>query len=466
MYATAVAQTREKMARGEAVHYSKDGKSIVPDYDVADALINRGKAYEEKKLRQKQRKEREELQMANTPKVNLTSEEMAARKGTTSERLLKKTGTVRPETIRQIEEEQPTFQPDLPGLQNDDERNNYYRGEGPGVVARSDAWLEAKAKRAKKAADTLRALEDAEWTFKPKVTPYGQGREPQAEDRSSPSRVVNRSMKWQAEKQRRLDAQRMEAHKAELDGYTFQPNLAKSFSTSPKHSPDGKGKPRATHFGREYEEPDDSGNESEYGGTELDDHHEDEQGYEYPEEYPQRKTSQHDLSRKESLFGDPRNAQRRASVQQSLEELDDFMAIETSVLHDKTTEISGMSAYTYNDDYSNESDEYYAEFDDHQEGSALSPRGAESGLPPGWLEFISGSGKKYYHNALTGVTSWDPPTANGGSATPAPVKSTMRQTSYSSIGSEHDDGPFTDERWMEGGAGSAGANASAVRWRR
>ena len=38
MYATAVAQTREKLARGEAVYYSEDGKSIGESVQVAKRL--------------------------------------------------------------------------------------------------------------------------------------------------------------------------------------------------------------------------------------------------------------------------------------------------------------------------------------------------------------------------------------------------------------------------------------------
>ena len=59
VYATAVAQTKEKMARGESVETTPDGKTIVPNYDVANALINRGKAREEKLERMKKQKEEE-----------------------------------------------------------------------------------------------------------------------------------------------------------------------------------------------------------------------------------------------------------------------------------------------------------------------------------------------------------------------------------------------------------------------
>ena len=292
--------------------------------------------YQEKKLRQKERKEQEEIQLANVRKVNHTSEEIAARMGPTSERLLQKTGQVRPEIIKQIEEEQPTFQPSLPGLQDDNGIPRY----GESIEIRNEKWLEAKAKRAKRTADTLRALEDAEWTFKPKVKSYqGQGRGTsyvQAEDRD-PSEVVNRSMKWQKEKQRKLSAQRKEAKRAELEGYTFKPNLAKTFSTSPKQSPESKQINSGEPFSLNYDDPEDS-DESEYGGTELDDNDDDEQqrGYEYTTS-SRANSSQIDIS---IPF-----ATRRASVQQSLEVGERDSRSDALRKRDSSTAASSVSAF-------------------------------------------------------------------------------------------------------------------------
>ena len=145
------------------------------------------------------------------------------------------------------------------------------------------------------------------------------------------------------------------------------------------------------------------------------------------------------------------------------------MTMETTVMHDNVTEISGMSAYVYDDVGDDESDYsggYYGGSDDNRGGLALSPRKEGVRLPPGWLEFISEDGKKYFHNALTGVTSWEPPTNDAGSVTPAPIKGLLRESSYSSAGSGDGDysGGFTDERWMDEGQGAT--KSTSIRWRR
>ncbi|GMH76397.1 hypothetical protein TrST_g6570 [Triparma strigata] len=467
VYATAVAQTKEKMARGESVETTPDGKTIVPNYDVANALINRGKAREEKLERMKKQKEEEELKLAQKSKVSKTSQQLAARRGTTKDRLYKTVGNIREETLKQIEEEKPTFQPVVNAkLDSPQGAQRIYGDAGvmkkrtsvaAGVMARNEAWVKAKEERARKTAEARKQIEDAEWTFKPKVKNYvGDGGEPlQQQGARNPRDVAKRAEKWHLDREKKLEQKRKEAERNALNGYTFKPNMRKSFRNSPKSSPENSPIGRGGGFGGGYSRYADESTISE--------------GSEYVEDtfeagslmrnLDQGGGGKDEISNPSDIFNGERNSKRRGSVKAALQELDDFMAIETSVLHHDNSHISGISSYVFDeggagDDLSEGSQEYYggetlrgARGGGEEGEGGESPSNRRGSLPAGWLEFVDPTGKKYYHNALTNRTQWEPPVdEERGQDTPGP-KGPVRRASY-------DEDEETDEKWMEGGGGS------------
>ena len=429
-YHDAIQQTKEKIDRGEAINYSEDGESIVLDYDVADSLINRGREYKCKVEKQKRMDVKKINTMAAKPKINKASEIMASKRGTTSQRLAQKIGSVKSSTLTAIEK--PTFQPHLmasEGHNDDRQKHSFYNNDGSshrgaGIAQRNEVWLEAKAERAKKAREAQKAVEDAELTFQPnfKSKPSSSSSVNFSRAKDSPSRVAQRSQVWQNEKDKKLNQQRLLREEAEMEGHTFAPNLKKAFS----HQGDPVSHPNA-----EYREPDDDNEEGGYyEGVQEEDLGNSQAAVDMPDR---------DLSRKSSIFKGrtvPRQSRRR-SVQDALEELDDFMALESSVINDNTQmDISGINNthYHYEDEEGGESVEELPE--DAYEFDSPAKQG--NGLPSGWLEFLTDEGKTYFHNALTGVTQWDPPVLNV-STTPAPTsrRFQVEETDYE-----------TDEQWM------------------
>lgn len=118
-------------------------------------------------------------------------------------------------------------------------------------------------------------------------------------------------------------------------------------------------------------------------------------------------------------------------------------------------DISGIN----NTNYQYEDEE---EFED-EGGYIFDSPDRQSGLPPGWLEFLTEEGKvrssdgqkdmlyfnnnsrlpqTYYHNALTGATQWEPPTVAPTATTPAPQRRIFE--------AECDDDFETDEQWIRG----------------
>ena len=98
-----------------------------------------------------------------------------------------------------------------------------------GVMARNEAWVKAKEERARKTAEARKQIEDAEWTFKPKVKNYvGDGGEPlQQQGARNPRDVAKRAEKWHLDREKKLEQKRKEAERNALNGYTFKPNMRK-----------------------------------------------------------------------------------------------------------------------------------------------------------------------------------------------------------------------------------------------
>lgn len=315
-------------------------------------------------------------------------------------------------------------------------------------------------------------IEDAEWTFKPKVKNYaGDGGEPlQQQGARNPKDVQKRAEKWHLDREKKMEQKRKEKEKNELNGYTFKPNMRKSFRCSPKSSPENSpvGKGGGFGYGTRYLGADEStiSESSEYveDTFEAGDLMRNQQGG----------VVKGDISNPSDIFSGERNGKRRGSVKAALQELDDFMAIETSVLHHDNSHmaeshISGMSSYVFEgeggregDDVSEGSEEYYGELAGGGRGGEESPSNRRGSLPAGWLEFVDPSGKKYYHNALTNRTQWEPPVEEGrGQDTPG-VKRGVRKASYDSAGSgggggvEVEDENFS-RKWTEGEGGGGGS---------
>ena len=407
----AVLQAKKKLERGETVKYAEDGESIIIDgCDVADRLIERGRSYKSN-VEKKISKEGEKIMsMAEKPKINKASLAMAKRRGASNQRLGQTTGAVKPSTIESIEEH--TFQPKLSTSSSSKLGKHravvdYYNASASSgshrltaVAQRNDAWLQAKAERAEKARVARKALEDAELTFQPKVKSGGKLNTSSAhlqDVRDSPSKFAQRSKVWQNQRERKLQHQRELRQKAELQGHTFAPNLSKKFATKVSTISGGSSK---------YRDPEDDYDEGGfYAGLAEDRAHRDDihsNGYEgggidSSHSHSQDVQRGRNLPGKSSLYHDQKRLDqkksRRRSMQEALEELDDFMALENSVTqHESNFDISGINNTNYADadkDYlDNDHDDDNANddikiADGFGENHHAYCEGANT-LPPGW----------------------------------------------------------------------------------
>jgi len=160
-----------------------------------------------------------------------------------------------------------------------------------------------------------------------------------------------------------------------------------------------------------------------------------------------------ELSRQSELFHDhtftststttnTSRQNRRKSVEQSLRELDDFIATEGDVLNTSYQHPSDNFVEPASDD--DDSGMIYYE-EDHLDGA---PEGMDEILPAGWLKFLTEDGKPYYHCALTGETSWSRPDSKQMFVS-TPAKSLSKQVRSNSIDDNDHANLTTSENWID-----------------
>jgi len=187
--------------------------------------------------------------------------------------------------------------------------------------------------------------------------------------------MASRSAQWQKEKEQKAMKMREENEQKELADCTFAPSYARRGSKKSKNRA-----PASAPAPAPAQAPTNTTQ------------HEHNDAYKYDEDGTDDIDEGHELSRASSLFGTHHRQNRRKSVEQSLQDLDEFINVEN-----ENNFGDDMLEEPDDDDITRPTDYYYEEEEEEKETNVGFEGVRAAEMPPGWLQFVTDEGKPYYH---------------------------------------------------------------------